>query len=115
MRLHANIRLHSYSKTSCKSGVQEPPCSTVPLRIRRCLPAGLNGRAGQMFVVVNKFCCPPPGPKRPFVWESQQNRGSLVVNAGKNKKQSDCPRGGRGVLPCLGRSGRGHARDLPRR
>src|SRR5690242_5773501 len=31
------------------------------LRIRRCLPAGLNGRGRQMFVVVNKIC-ERPGP-----------------------------------------------------
>jgi hypothetical protein len=35
----------------------EAAFSMAALRIRRRLAAGLNGQDGQMFVVVNKFCC----------------------------------------------------------
>src|SRR5262249_52794059 len=43
-------------KNNFTSGIRGPAFSMAVLRIRRRLPAGLNGQGRQMFVIVNKFC-----------------------------------------------------------
>src|SRR5262249_10923838 len=51
-----HARIHGVPKNNFTSGIRGPAFSMAVLRIRRRLPAGLNGQGRQMFVVVNKFC-----------------------------------------------------------
>ena len=55
-------RVHFCTKTAANSGVRGRAFSMPALRIRRRLPAGLNGPGRQMFVVVNKICGLPGRP-----------------------------------------------------